>query len=124
MVALLKILSVRQPDTTAFTESDMQFVIRGNHVYFDRLDFNGDAISLRGNGEMDFDGGINLNFRAAVGKRELKVPILRELMKGASQQIMQIQVTGTVDAPVPNTVAFPAVNQAFRDLEAGLLRIE
>src|SRR5690606_28956876 len=35
MGALLKILSVRPPDTTAFTESDIEFRIHGNHVYFD-----------------------------------------------------------------------------------------
>jgi hypothetical protein len=124
MVALLKILSVRPPDATAFTESDMQFWIKGNHVYFNRLNFNGDAISLRGSGEMDFDRQIKLNFHAAVGKRELNIPIVRELMKGASQQFMQIQVTGSVDAPVTNSVAFPGVNQAFRELEAGLLNDE
>jgi hypothetical protein len=124
MVALLKILSVRPPDTTAFTESDMQFVIRGNHMYFNRLNFNGDAISLRGDGDVDFNRQIRLNFHAAVGKRELNIPIVRELMKGASQQFMQIQVTGTIDAPVTNSVAFPGVNQAFRELEAELLNDE
>ena len=121
MVALLKILSVKPPDATAFTESDVDFVIRGPHVYFNRLNFNGDAISLRGNGQMDFERQINLTFHAGVGKRESKIPLLRELMKGAAQQFMQIQVTGTVDAPVPVAVPFPGVNQAFRELEAGLM---
>lgn len=124
MVALLKILSVKPPDSTGFTESDADFVIRGPHVYFNRLNFNGDAISLRGNGEMDFDRQINLSFRAEVGKRESKIPLLRDLIKGASQQIMQIQVTGSVDAPVPITVPLPVLNQAFRELEAGLLNDE
>jgi hypothetical protein len=73
---------------------------------------------------MDFDRQINLSFHAAVGKRESKIPLLRDLMKGASQQFMQIQVTGTVDAPVPVAVPFPGVNQAFRDLEAGLMNDE
>lgn len=123
MVALLKILTVKPPDTTAFTESDMEFVIRGNHVYFERINFNGDAISLRGNGEMKFDREINLNFRAEVGKREINIPVLRELMRGASQQFMQVQVTGSIDAPDTKSVPFPGVNQAFRDLEAGFPRM-
>jgi hypothetical protein len=120
MVALLKILSVRPPDTTAFTESDIEFRVHGNHIYFDRMNFNGDAISLRGNGEMNFDKEIHLNFHAAVGKRELPIPILREVVKGASQQFMQLHVEGTVDAPLATAEAFPGVNQAFKDLEAGL----
>jgi hypothetical protein len=121
MVALLKILSVKQPDATAFTESDVDFVIRGPYVYFNRLNFNGDAISLRGNGQMDFERQINLTFHAAVGKRESKIPLLREIMKSAAQQFMQIQVTGTVDAPVPVAVPLPVMNQTLRDIEAGLL---
>ena len=120
MVSLLKILSVRPPDTTAFTESDIDFVIRGNHVYFNRMNFNGDAISLRGDGEMNFDKEIHLTFRAAVGKRELKLPLISDVMKGASQQVMQIHVQGTVDSPVTTAEAFPGVNKAFKDLEAGL----
>jgi hypothetical protein len=44
-------------------------------------------------------------------------------MRGASQQFMQIQVTGSIDAPSTRSVAFPGVNQAFRDLEAGLPRM-
>ena len=46
---------MRRPDKTAFTTSDMDFRIRGSDIYFDRLNFNGDAISLRGNGEMNLD---------------------------------------------------------------------
>jgi hypothetical protein len=120
MVSLLKILSVRPPDNVAFTESDIDFQIRGNHVYFNRMNFNGDAISLRGDGEMNFDRGINLNFYAAVGRRELKIPLVSDIIKGASQQVMQIRVEGTIDAPITTAEAFPTVNQALKDFEAGL----
>jgi hypothetical protein len=34
---------------------------------------------------------------------------------------MKVQVTGSFDNPVTITVPFPGVNQAFRELEAGLL---
>lgn len=120
MVSLLKILSVRPPDTTAFTESDMEFVIRGNHIYFNKMNFNGDAVSLRGTGEMSFDKDIQLKLYAAVGRRELKIPVISAMVKGASQQFMEIRVEGTVDSPVATAEAFPGVNQAFKDLEAGL----
>ncbi|KKK56735.1 hypothetical protein LCGC14_3061560 [marine sediment metagenome] len=38
MISLLKILSIRQPDATAFSKSDIDFRIEGNHIYFDRID--------------------------------------------------------------------------------------
>ena len=55
MVSLLKILSIKRPDATAFTTSDIFYHIEGDHVYLDKIAFIGDAISLDGAGEMGFD---------------------------------------------------------------------
>lgn len=122
MLALLKILSIRRPDTTAFSKSDVQFRVQGNHIYLERIDFNGDAISLLGQGEMDFQHNIALTFHAVVGSDEVRVPVLRELVGGASQQIMQIRVDGTLQNPHTEKVAFPAVNQALQQLQGDLQR--
>jgi hypothetical protein len=119
MVALLKILSVKPPDTTAFTASDIDFHIEGSHVYLDKMNFTGDAISLLGSGEMNFDQEIGLTFHAMAGRGEWPIPVLGQLAKMSSQQVMKITVTGTIDSPVPKAEAFPGVNQAFKDLEAG-----
>ena len=54
MIAMLKILSIRPPDQKAFSKSDADFRIQGEHIYFDKIDFTGDAISLLGKGEMNF----------------------------------------------------------------------
>ena len=56
MISMLKILSIKAPDPNAFSQSDIDFRIEGEHVYFDKLDFKGDAISLLGKGEMNFQG--------------------------------------------------------------------
>jgi hypothetical protein len=120
MVSLLKILSVRAPDSTAFTTSDMRFRIEGEHIYVDQIDFNGDAISLQGNGEVNFNKQIRLTFRSVVGRDETRMPFMRELLGGASQQIMLIHVDGTLDQPLTRREAFPVVNQALQQLQAGL----
>ena len=51
MVSLLKILSIREPNRTAFSSADMRFTISGPHVYLRPINFNGDAISLLGQGQ-------------------------------------------------------------------------
>lgn len=122
MIALLKILSIREPDRTAFSKSDIDFTIQGNHLYFNRINFNGDAISLLGRGEMDFQSNIRLTFHALVGRGELNLPLFREVFSGASEQIMQIQMEGTLQDPVTRRVPLPAVNQALQQLEHGLGR--
>jgi len=122
MVRLLKILSIREPNRTAFSKSDIDFVVRGSHIYFPRINFNGDAVSLLGQGEMDFQKNVHLTFHAVVGRDEIRVPILREVMGGASQQVMQIQVDGPLTGPEVRKVAFPGVNQALQQLQEDIQR--
>jgi len=119
MIALLKILSIRRPDKSAFCSSDIDFHVEHGRLYFDRLNFNGDAISLVGTrGEMDFQGNVNLVFHSVVGRSDRSVPILGEILGGASQQIMQIRVTGTLQNPETRREPLPAVNQAIQQLRA------
>ena len=118
MIALLKILSIREPDRSAFSQSDIDFRIEGTHVYFDRINFNGDAISLEGTGEMNLDRQIRLTFRAMLGRQEVHLPLLRDVLGGASQQIMLIHVGGTLEDPVVKREAFPGVNQALQQFQA------
>jgi hypothetical protein len=122
MVSLLKILSVRQPDLTAFTDSDVNFRVEGEHLYVDRIDFKGDAISLLGKGEMNLNKQIHLTFHSVVGRDRIRVPIVSEVMGGASQQIMLIHAEGTIDEPQLRRETFPGVNQALQQLQAELQR--
>lgn len=117
MISMLKILSIREPDRTAFSKCDTEFVIQGPHIYFQPINFNGDAISLRGQGQMDLQSNIDLVFHAVVGRDEIHVPVISELLGGASEQIMQFQVSGTLLNPVTKKVALPALNQMLQQLQ-------
>jgi len=120
MIALLKILSIREPDRSAFSESDVDFVVEGPHVYFPRIEFRGDVISLEGRGEMDLQTAIRLTFRARLGRRQFAFPGIKELLGGASEQIMLIHVGGTLQNPVTTREPFPGVNQALQQFQSDL----
>ncbi len=120
MVDLLKLLSIQLPDKTAFSTSDIKFSIKGGHIYFDDINFRGDAISLFGSGEMDFQQSIRLTFHSIVGRGELNIPLVKELFTGASQQIMLIHVGGTLQNPEIRKEPFPVVGQALQRLQEDL----
>jgi hypothetical protein len=120
MLSLLKILSVRPPDANAFSSGHIEYHIEGEHVYFDKINFNGDAISLRGNGEMNFQTDIHLTFYAQLGRRELDIPVVSQLLSGASRQIMLLHVNGTVQNPEPSREALPGLNQAWQQFQNDL----
>lgn len=116
MVALLKLLSIRPPDKTAFDKADLDFRIQGDHIYVDRLDFRGDAITLKGSGEADWQRHINLQFYTMVGRDEVNVPILRPIIGEASRQLMLIQVGGSLDQPQLTRQAFPGLNETLQQI--------
>ena len=123
MISLLKILSIRPPDQNAFSDATIDYRIEGEHIYFDRIDFHGDAISLRGKGEMDFQSQIELTFYAMVGRGELDLPVVKQVFRGASQQIMLIHVDGTLAEPGDPPRGPAGVNQALQQLTRRTCRI-
>ncbi len=120
MVQLLSILSIRLPDNTGFTKSDVKFTIAGEHIYLDRIEFAGDAISLVGEGEMNLDSDIQATLSAIVGRSDWQLPIFKNAMGEASKQLMQIHVDGNLANPNIHREAFPAINQVLGQLQAGM----
>lgn len=116
MLALLKLLSIRPPDRTAFTSSNIDFRIQGEHLYFDRIDFHGDAISLKGHGEMNLDRQIDMKFYTLVGRREWEPAALRALLHQAAQQLLLIRATGTLDQPHMTREPLPMVRETLEQL--------
>lgn len=116
MARLLSVLSLRAPDGAAFTSSDVEFRVNGEQLYFDRINFNGDVLSLRGQGWMDLNRQINLNFYALVGREEMQLPIVKTILAEASRKILAIHVEGTVDQP-------QVIRKALPDLDETLQRI-
>ena len=118
IVALLKILRVKPPDRNAFSTSLVDFRIEGPRAYLDTIELSGDAISLVGNGEIDFDSNINLTFRPIMGDSERHLPAMKRLLGGAGGQFMLVHVAGTLAEPVPTTEAFPTLAAALQKLQA------
>lgn len=116
MVAMLKLLTIKSPDLTAFTSSDVDFRIEADRIYFDRIDFNGDAISLNGRGEMSLDRQIHLTFGTTVGRDDYYAALLRPILKEAGRRLMVIEVVGTLDNPELRREFVPELSERFQQL--------
>jgi hypothetical protein len=120
MISMLKLLSIRAPDSNAFSRSDIDFRIQAEHVYFDRIKFTGDAISLLGKGEMNMQSQIHLVFAAIVGRGDIRVPVVSDFFTAASQQSLAIYVDGPLQYPHVSKEAFPGVKEAVQQLQSDL----
>ena len=117
LVAMLKMLRNRTPDSTAFNRCDMRFSIQGEHIHFEQLNLLGDAVSLYGNGETDFNRKLDLVFYTLIGPADLPIPLWKTIAGHVSQQGLQLKVVGTLDDPKIERKALPAVNDMLDQLQ-------
>jgi hypothetical protein len=117
MIRLLKLLSVRPPDSAGFSEGDVDFIVAGPHVELAPIVFRGDAISLQGKGEMGFDSQIHMTLHAMIGRGDLNMPVLRDVSGKASEQIMLVHVDGTLQDPQVKNEPLPMVNRFLQILQ-------
>ena len=94
----------------------MQFDVHGEHIHFKQLNLLGDAVSLYGRGETNFDRRLNLEFYTLVGPADLPIPLWKTVAGHLSEQGLQIKVDGTWDNPQPHREAFPVVNQMLEQI--------
>lgn len=118
IVALLKVLRVKAPDRKAFSSSLVDFRVEGPRAYVDNIELSGDAISLVGNGEIDFDSRVRMTFRSIMGDSETQLPVMKRVLGGASGQFMLVHVDGTLAQPDITTEAFPTLNAALQQLQS------
>ncbi len=120
MVSLLKVLRLQPPDTTAFTTSNMDYRIQGEHIYFDRINFTGDAISLWGNGEMSLDRQLQLKLFVQVGRTDSPIPVVGDLvsqvLREAGRNLLLIHVAGPLENPELRPETFPGLNEMFEQM--------
>ncbi len=120
LVAILKLLSNRPPNTTAFNRCDMKFTVQGEHVHFDPLNLRGDVVSLYGSGDADFNRKLNLVFYTLIGPADLPIPLWKTIAGHVSQQGLQLKVVGTLDDPKVKKEPFPAVNDILDRMKGEL----
>ncbi len=116
LVSMLSVLRNETPESTAFNHVDSKFRIQGQHIYLDQLNFKGNAISLLGRGEMNFDHQLDLDFHAVVGRNEIRLPLFKNFVNRVGEHTMQMSVRGTLTDPQVSTQALPVINNLFQQL--------
>lgn len=122
ILALLKVARVSQFDLNAFDESNVDFKVHGRDIELSRIELIGNAVSLIGNGQMNLDHQIDLDFYSVVGRNRLNIPLLSRLYREGSKQILWIHVDGSLYQPSTRREMLPGLNdtlrQVFEELEA------
>jgi hypothetical protein len=120
LVSMLQVLRNETPDSTAFNQCDAEFRLDGRHIYLDKLNFIGNAVSLLGAGQADLDQAIKLQFHGVVGRNQIPLPLVKNFVDQVGKQTMQMYVDGTLSNPQVHKQALPGLNQLIQQIQTDL----
>jgi hypothetical protein len=111
LLDLLKAISLRLPDGTAFEQARMIFGIEGPQMRVHAIDLFGNAISLRGQGTVNLDGSnLNLDFSADWGRvPQMLPPGISDISQAFSDQLFKIKMRGKISSPRFEKEVIPGV---------------
>ncbi|HMO91523.1 MAG TPA: hypothetical protein PKD64_04950 [Pirellulaceae bacterium] len=116
ILALLNVAKIAQADRSAFDESNIDFTVMGSNIELNRIELIGDMISLIGTGDMNLDQQINLDFYTVMGRNRLYIPLITQLYRAGSQQILWINVSGTLQEPKTTHELWPGLTDSIRQV--------
>ena len=116
LVKIFNALSFVDPDKKVFDTALFVFDIGGGVAHFERIDLVGDAMILVGRGTVDFNGTVHLGFASRLGRKQLPIPIVRDLVNEVSKGWVGVNVGGTLKEPKTEVRSFQEIDNALRRL--------
>ncbi|MBQ9798354.1 MAG: hypothetical protein IJO40_00250 [Thermoguttaceae bacterium] len=116
IVKILQILSVREPDQTAFDSAFVDFEVIGDRLQLKRVLLEGNALTLFGDGWLtvrDKEKLIDLTLNARLGSASDQIPIVSDFLGGVGDQLAQIRVEGALSSPIVRQERFSGVKKAW-----------
>jgi hypothetical protein len=96
--AIFQVLNLA-PDENVFHDGWLKYYVSGDTLTFQQIDLQGKAMSFIGGGRMDLRSKqLDVTLLAGSPVR-LRVPLLTDLLQGATREVMQVQVSGTLQRP-------------------------
>lgn len=93
----LQLSALTLPVSTSFREADIDYYIDGNEVVFERLTLDSPAMSLRGQGVLNYQSQrLDMQFHTA---SKLRAPLLTPIWESLRDLFVTIRVTGTLERP-------------------------
>jgi hypothetical protein len=115
---LLKLPTLRLPDGTMFEEAHAAFAVQGKRLAVSRIDLLGNAVSLRGQGDVNWDGSdLQLDFYAVWARMaELLPPVIKDIQPTVSKQLLKIKMRGGINDVRITTEPVPLLVEPVKDL--------
>lgn len=117
MLQMYSSLNFTPPGDYAFDEASLAFGIELGRFIFKRIQLKGGTIGFEGSGTVDFENNANLTFYSRLGRNQVPLPIVHELVGEATKGWVRIQVTGRLDQPRTKIETLQGSNDVLAPLQ-------
>lgn len=113
-LSVMSVLNLAPPDENAFHEGDVDFTLQGETLTFSAIDLRGRAISLVGAGHMTTSThAMEVSLIAGSPRRLPRLGLLSELADAAAKELLEVQITGTLERPHVESKPLRGVSRAI-----------
>ncbi len=114
-VNVVRSASLTKDTKTAFDSAGVDFRIHNGETTLDPVRLVGNALTLNGKGTLDVRGEIDLKLSILPLRDSLKIPLISDLTRGVSRQILTVHVHGPVGAPSVKPEFAPGPGEIFKN---------
>lgn len=119
LLGLLEIANLSLPINSPFNDASVQYMLQGSKVTLEQIRLKSANMLMNGTGILDFTSRqVRMTFTTQNPVWQ-NVPILGDLLQGARDELLQIQVRGTIEQPKVSASSLntftTTVDEVFRD---------
>jgi AsmA-like C-terminal region len=106
----------RRETRTAFDSAEVAFRVHNGETTIRPVRLVGNAITLDGEGTLDVRGEIDLRLRILPLRDALQIPLISDLTRVASSQLLVVRVHGPVATPAIKAEPIPLPGEVFKNI--------
>ena len=116
---LMQIANLSLPNDAPLHKAGLRYSLDGQHMVLEQIDLRSTNSAMQGNGSIDFGTKqVQLALSLADSPAD-SVPVFGPLFKTARQDLLQIKVRGTLQAPTVNAQAFNTFSTTVDEVMKG-----
>jgi hypothetical protein len=117
MSAILHVLNLSLPLESSLESAQASFFLVGNRVDLPSVALYGSGIELAGSGSMTLpDYALDVTLVNVNPRRWARVPVLSDILEGASRELVVLHVTGPIGRPTVRTRPLAGLGDEFKKL--------
>ncbi len=118
-LAVLQIINLSWPSSTAFDSASARYLIDGDTVRFDRISFDAPGVQIAGTGTMTYSTlALNLNLYSHNPRPLLPGP-LGDALSMVKNELLSIHVGGTLTHPQATLRSLPGLQRSWEEIFNG-----